>query len=158
MPFKNSRNRKILISKIFEFEKQIRKNTDKIREPSRPHFRLIFSGAVRFYQEKDANPDLLERQGSSKIYPVCLHPKFGGWFALRAVLIFPQIQATLRLAAPLEILSNPDQISELLNLYNHSWQDNQFWDCAPKVIEKYLDNQRNYFALKPGNQRNKIVD
>ena len=108
---------------------------------------------MRFYQEKDANPDLLESRGNSKIYPVCLHPKFGGWFALRAVLIFPQIQASLKLKAPLEILPNSDQIAELLNLYNHYWQDNRFRDCAPKVHEKYSENQRNYFALKPGNQR-----
>ena len=108
---------------------------------------------MRFYQEKDANPDLLERRGSSKIYPVCLHPKFGGWFALRAVLIFPQIQASLKLVAPLEILPDSDQIAELLNFYNHYWQDNRFRDCSPKVQEKYSENQKNYLALKPGNQR-----
>ena len=112
------------------------------------------SGAVRFYQEKDANPDLLERRNGSKIYPVCLHPRFGGWFALRAVIILPQIQAqNLKMKEPLEILPNSDQISELLNLYNHHWKDNRFRDCGPKIQERYSDVQQNYFALSPGNQR-----
>ena len=112
------------------------------------------SGAVRFYQEKDANPDLLERQNGSKIYPVCLHPRFGGWFALRAVIVLPQIQAqNLKLKDPLDILPNKDEISELLNLYNHHWRDNRFRDCGPKVEEKYSKTQQDYFAISPGNQR-----
>ena len=47
------------------------------------------SGAVRFYQESDVESSLT--QGKSKLFPVCMHPKFGGWMALRGILIFPNI-------------------------------------------------------------------
>ena len=45
------------------------------------------SGAVRFYQESDADPSLIE----GKLFPVCMHPRYGGWFALRGIFIFPNI-------------------------------------------------------------------
>ena len=44
------------------------------------------SGAVRLFQEGDvAAPELLAGVRSAKVYPVCMHPKFGGWFAIRQV-------------------------------------------------------------------------
>lgn len=71
------------------------------------------SGAVYFYQKSDiANPPWPSEQVSflciyflivtvqitnvmfSKgIYGVCLHPEFVGWFAIRAVVVFPNILA-----------------------------------------------------------------
>ena len=41
------------------------------------------SGAVRLFQEGDVAPELLADICSPKVYPVCLHPRFGGWFAIR---------------------------------------------------------------------------
>lgn len=117
------------------------------------------SGAVRFYQENDANPGLLDRKTEqTKMYPVCLHPKFGGWFALRGVFIFPSIQVKhLTMKIPPEILKKSDQVSELLNLYNHHWRDSRFRDCSDNVEETYSSEQQAYFALEPGSQRNSYL-
>ena len=43
------------------------------------------SGAVRLFQEGDVAQELLANVRSPKVYPVCLHPRFGGWFAIRYV-------------------------------------------------------------------------
>jgi methylmalonic aciduria homocystinuria type C protein len=53
------------------------------------------SGAVRLYQKCDvANQALLEdKVKSKKVYPVCIHPKFGGWFAIRCIFAFEEVSA-----------------------------------------------------------------
>ena len=45
------------------------------------------SGAVRLFQEGDVAQELLANIRSPKVYPVCLHPRFGGWFAIRYVAV-----------------------------------------------------------------------
>lgn len=47
------------------------------------------SGAVRYYQRKDLSSDPWGPE--RKIFGVCLHPEFGGWFALRGVVIFKTV-------------------------------------------------------------------
>ena len=43
------------------------------------------SGAVRFYQRQDVKEDPWGPE--KKIFGVCLHPIYGGWFAFRGVII-----------------------------------------------------------------------
>ncbi|KAM9620123.1 cyanocobalamin reductase / alkylcobalamin dealkylase isoform 4-T5 [Morphnus guianensis] len=47
------------------------------------------AGAAYYYQRKDVKLDPWEKK---KIYGVCIHPKYGGWFAIRGLLLFPDIQ------------------------------------------------------------------
>ncbi|XP_032073382.1 methylmalonic aciduria and homocystinuria type C protein isoform X5 [Thamnophis elegans] len=47
------------------------------------------SGAAYLYQRKDVHQD---SWGEKKIYGVCIHPSYGGWFAIRALLLFPDIK------------------------------------------------------------------
>ena len=56
-----------------------------------------------------------------------------------------------------EILKKSDQVSELLNLYNHHWRDSRFRDCSDNVEETYSSEQQAYFALEPGSQRNSYL-
>ncbi|XP_074893087.1 cyanocobalamin reductase / alkylcobalamin dealkylase isoform X1 [Buteo buteo] len=48
------------------------------------------AGAAYYYQRKDVKLDPWEKK--KKIYGVCIHPKYGGWFAIRGLLLFPDIQ------------------------------------------------------------------
>lgn len=48
------------------------------------------SGAVRYYQRKDIISDPWD--SSKKVFGVCLHPSYGGWFALRGVTIYTTIR------------------------------------------------------------------
>ena len=113
------------------------------------------SGAVRFYQKVDANPAMLQEEENGKVFPVCLHPKFGGWFAIRGAFIFPNIPAPqdLIMKNPPEILQSPDEVSDLLNLYNLHWRDNRFRNCGGNIEEQYSASQQTYFSLKPGPER-----
>merc|ERR1711874_415624 len=86
------------------------------------------SGAVRFYQRQDVTNDTWDP--SKKIFGVCIHPKYGGWFALRAVTIFTELECpNLEQKQPQDILAQ-DEIKELLIRYNDCWQDWSFRDVG----------------------------
>jgi len=85
-------------------------------------------------------PNFLSR-GKKKIYPVCLHPEFGGWFALRGVLIFAEVTVSnLERKDPPNILENEDDIINLLELYNDHWRDWSFRNVID-VREIYSNDQ-----------------
>lgn len=91
-----------------------------------------------------------------KIYGVCIHPKYGGWFALRGVLIFtdvlcPQLEEKLCE----DLLPSDEQKKDLLGKYNDHWQDWSFRDVFP-VEERYSEEQKTYFATPPG-ERQELV-
>ena len=99
----------------------------------------------------DECPTLASR--NKKIYPVCLHPEFGGWFALRGVIIFTKLSATkLERKDPPEILKSEDAIWNLLVLYNDHWRDWSFRDVID-AKERYSADQIEYFNRPPGEQR-----
>ena len=101
------------------------------------------SGAVRFLRAEDY-PEL----GDKKYYPVCHHPVWGGWFALRGVLIFSQVSAVLDKMEPSMVLSN-NQAVEMIRLYNECWQDWRWRDVGREGGEKYSDIQIKYFETLP---------
>ena len=113
------------------------------------------SGAVRFYQASDIKNNRIKPD--KKLYPVCLHPQYGGWFALRGVVIFERVTVPnlVRLTPP-DILKTSEEISHLLELYNDHWRDWRFRDVIP-VQEKYSGNQRTYFELPPGEKRSDFI-
>jgi len=107
------------------------------------------AGAVRFYQQKKKSKD------DKKLFPVCMHPRFGGWFALRGVLIFSDILAPdLERVEPPNLL-NDDEVENLLVLYNHHWQDWKWRDCV-NPEEKYSSLQIKYFETKPEERKELI--
>ncbi len=80
-------------------------------------------------------------RGKKKIYPVCLHPEFGGWFALRGVLIFAEVTvSSLIRKDPPNILENEEEIINLLELYNDHWRDWSFRNVID-VKERYSNDQ-----------------
>ncbi|XP_071547578.1 cyanocobalamin reductase / alkylcobalamin dealkylase-like isoform X3 [Panulirus ornatus] len=113
------------------------------------------SGAVRYYQQKDLMSDPWD--GKKKVFGVCLHPGYGGWFALRGVVIYSTIRCpSLSRQQPREILATEGDVVELLRLYNDHWQDWSFRDIIP-VKERYSQEQKNYFSTQPGD-RKKLIE
>jgi len=111
------------------------------------------SGAVRFYRPQEY-PDLVHKT----YYPVCHHPVWGGWFALRGVIIFNDVAAQLEYVEPESFLSE-EQAVEMIKLYNECWQDWRWRDVGRRdnFSEKYSDLQIKYFETKPA-ERNKIIE
>lgn len=84
-----------------------------------------------------------------KIFGVCIHPKYGGWFAIRGLLLFPDIQVPfLEQPAPVDCVSKEEKRIELLEQFNFHWQDGRYRDII-EVKERYSEEQRAYFATPP---------
>ncbi|XP_060081184.1 cyanocobalamin reductase / alkylcobalamin dealkylase-like [Ylistrum balloti] len=109
------------------------------------------AGAVFYYQRKDVVPDHWSE--NQKIYGVSVHPKYGGWFAFRGVLIFKTITCPeLVKTAPPDVITDRNKRIELLEKYNMHWEDWSFRDIIP-VTDKYSEEQKVYFATKPGERQ-----
>lgn len=59
-----------------------------------------------------------------KMFGVCVHPKFGGWFAIRALLVFGGMTAGPELVqpAPPDCVPCREDRIRLLEAFNFHWQ------------------------------------
>ncbi|XP_073499698.1 cyanocobalamin reductase / alkylcobalamin dealkylase isoform X2 [Phyllobates terribilis] len=104
------------------------------------------SGAAYYYQRKDVEQD---PWGAKKMFGVCVHPRFGGWFAIRAVLVFTDVQALgLEQTLPIDCVPSREDRISLLESFNFNWKDGKYRDVLP-AEEKYSAEQTLYFATPP---------
>ena len=105
------------------------------------------SGAAFYYQKSDAPVNTWSDKES--IYGVSMHPKYGGWFAFRAVIILENtIAPELLLRQPVDCVADPVMRVELLNRFNKHWQDWTYRDVVD-YVEKYSEDQKLYFGTQP---------
>ncbi|KAK6484380.1 methylmalonic aciduria and homocystinuria type C protein-like protein isoform X1 [Huso huso] len=94
------------------------------------------AGAAYYYQRKDITAD---PWGNKKMYGVCMHPRYGGWFAIRALLVFPGVGAEgLVQRDPPDCVPSQELRIELLERFNLRWQDWSYRDIVP-VEERYSE-------------------
>lgn len=89
---------------------------------------------------------------------VCLHEKYGGWFAMRCVFLFKNlhVDATLSRKEPIDPLNNDfDRIFDTLKRFNDNWKDSTYRSTFP-VTEKYSYIQQEYFNTVP-NKRKQLI-
>lgn len=88
---------------------------------------------------------------------VCLHPKYGGWFAMRGVLIIKNLPCyDLIPKTPVDVLdADESRIIDLLDKFNTNWKDNSYRDVI-KVDKKYSIRQIEYFVTEP-KDRKKLI-
>ncbi|XP_065564745.1 cyanocobalamin reductase / alkylcobalamin dealkylase-like isoform X2 [Artemia franciscana] len=92
-----------------------------------------------------------------RIYGVCLHPRYGGWFALRGVIVFPDVLVgDVPRPTPVDTLVSDEKKKELLEKYNFNWEDWSFRDVIP-VESRYSELQKQYFSTVPA-ERTSIVE
>jgi methylmalonic aciduria homocystinuria type C protein len=89
---------------------------------------------------------------------VCLHPKYGGWFAMRGVFIIKNFLVyDLIPKEPIDVLNgNETNIYDLLNKFNFNWKDNTYRDVI-KVEKKYSPKQLEYFLTDPSDRKRLIL-
>ncbi|KAK9955998.1 hypothetical protein ABG768_013758 [Culter alburnus] len=112
------------------------------------------SGAAYYYQKSDVHsPPWADK----KMFGVCIHPKLGGWFAIRALLVFKDVRAgaDLQQKDPPDCVRSQEERIELLERFNFRWQDWSYRDMVP-TEERYSDQQREYFRTPPG-QRGELL-
>ena len=110
------------------------------------------SGAAYYYQRTDVVDPQPWSKGST-MYGVSVHPKYGGWFALRGVLIFHGLLAPeLVEKPPIDCVSSREMRIQLLEKFNYSWQDYGYRDVVDggRVEDRYSEKQRTYFSTEPG--------
>ncbi|KAG1929528.1 cyanocobalamin reductase / alkylcobalamin dealkylase [Pimephales promelas] len=108
------------------------------------------SGAAYYYQK-------IRHPQSTKMFGVCIHPRLGGWFAIRALLVFQDVRvgADLQQKDPPDCVRSQEDRIELLERFNFHWQDGSYRDIV-STEERYSDQQIEYFSTPPG-QRGELL-
>ncbi|XP_036895384.1 cyanocobalamin reductase / alkylcobalamin dealkylase isoform X2 [Sturnira hondurensis] len=80
---------------------------------------------------------------------VCIHPQFGGWFAIRGVVLLPGVEVPdLPPTKPLDCVpARADRIA-LLEGFNFHWRDWAYRDAVTPQ-ERYSEEQKAYFSTPP---------
>lgn len=86
---------------------------------------------------------------SQHISGVCIHPRFGGWFAIRGVLLLPGIEVPdLPPMKPLDCVPTRADRITLLEGFNFHWRDWTYRDAVTPQ-ERYSEEQKAYFSTPP---------
>ena len=104
------------------------------------------AGAARFYQRKDVDPDPWPKE--KKLYGVSMHPRYGGWFSFRGVLIFKSVQVPkLHQSEPVDCVPEQSMRRQLLEKFNFCYKDWSFRDIImDEVEERYSAEQKLYYG------------
>lgn len=105
------------------------------------------SGAAFYYQQSDVTD---QPWAEKKMFGVCVHPSFGGWFAIRALLVFEDVTAGSELAPPTppDCVPRREDRIKLLEAFNFHWQDWGYRDIVP-AEQTYSERQKEYFSTPP---------
>uniref|UniRef100_A0A3Q3VNR5 Cyanocobalamin reductase / alkylcobalamin dealkylase n=1 Tax=Mola mola TaxID=94237 RepID=A0A3Q3VNR5_MOLML len=105
------------------------------------------SGAAFYYQQSDVRD---QPWGGKKMFGVCIHPKFGGWFAIRALLVFGGVTVGSEMTQPIapDCLPSREHRIQLLEAFNFHWRDWNYRNIIPPV-QTYSEKQKDYFSTLP---------
>ena len=111
------------------------------------------AGGAYYYQRNSISEGKDPWDSKKKICGVSIHPKYGGWFAIRGVIIFKDILVPdLARKEPEDVVQGDEKRIELLEKFNFHWQDWSFRDIVP-ADAKYSEEQKKYFATLPANRK-----
>uniref|UniRef100_A0A8C4DCJ3 Cyanocobalamin reductase / alkylcobalamin dealkylase n=3 Tax=Dicentrarchus labrax TaxID=13489 RepID=A0A8C4DCJ3_DICLA len=105
------------------------------------------SGAAFYYQQSDVRD---QPWAEKKIFGVCVHPRFGGWFAIRALLVFGGVMVGSEMEQPVppDCVPSREGRIQLLEAFNFHWQDWRYRDII-RPVQTYSQKQKDYFSTLP---------
>ncbi|XP_070765472.1 cyanocobalamin reductase / alkylcobalamin dealkylase [Enoplosus armatus] len=105
------------------------------------------SGAAFYYQQSDVRD---QPWAEKKMFGVCVHPKYGGWFAIRALLVFGGVTVGSEMVqpAPPDCVPSREGRIQLLEAFNFHWQDWSYRDIV-RPVQTYSQKQKDYFSTAP---------
>ncbi|XP_034085721.1 methylmalonic aciduria and homocystinuria type C protein homolog [Gymnodraco acuticeps] len=105
------------------------------------------SGAAYYYQQSDVKD---QPWAEKKMFGVCVHPRFGGWFAIRALLVFGGVTVGSEMVQPPppDCVPSREGRIQLLEAFNYRWQDWSYRDIV-RPVQIYSQKQKDYFATPP---------
>lgn len=106
------------------------------------------SGAAEYFIQSRLT--CLELIPNKKLFGVAIHPEFGGWFAIRGILILKNMRENWEPLPPLNLLKDESQIRCLLEQFTYNWKANIWRDIlSPKGGVKYSDDFSEYLETDP---------
>jgi len=138
----------------YDFNINVLRRTAKVAMQTAGHV-----AGICYYYQPIHLPAETKYEKDLRVYGVSVHPKYGGWFAFRAVVIFKNEHCpTLKETSPVNIVETNEKKLELLNKYNFHWKDCSFRDVIPVSTDHmYSEAQKKYFSLTPGAERMKYL-
>ncbi|XP_041356644.1 cyanocobalamin reductase / alkylcobalamin dealkylase-like [Gigantopelta aegis] len=113
------------------------------------------SGAAYYYRQNDLKENTWPQ--NKKMLGVIIHPKYGGWFAFRTVVIFKNIKCPdLEQQLPEDCVPTQELRKELFERFNFHWQDWSFRDIIAPV-KRYSEEQKLYFQTLPKDRHELLV-
>ncbi|VTJ75093.1 Hypothetical predicted protein [Marmota monax] len=89
------------------------------------------------------------RRVRQHIAGVCIHPQFGGWFAIRGVVLLPGTETPdLPRKKPPDCVPSRAARITLLEGFNFHWRDWTYRDAVTPQ-ERYSEEQKTYFSTPP---------
>lgn len=116
------------------------------------------AGIAHYYQKQQIHHQPEHWKGKP-IAGVAIHPKYGGWFAFRAAVIFRSVLVPkLPQVEPIDVFQgNEEKKVALLDSFNLRWRDSTFRDCIPVPDEfKYSNDQINYFLARASERKARL--
>lgn len=115
------------------------------------------AGAVQYLHKDKLPTDILEDRFTKKsnLNGVAIHPKHGGWYAIRGVMFFKNVQLAedcVRRPEPVELFSDPNQIARVIELFAYEWQTNEWRDSHQGPGLKYSSDFITYLSMEPSNR------
>jgi len=114
------------------------------------------AGAVQYFHKNNL-PTTIQMSTFGKksdLNGVAIHPKYGGWFAIRGVIIFSNVQLSeetksVQRPEPVEIFNDPAQVARVIELFAYEWQTNEWRNFHPGLGLKYTDDFITYLNMEP---------
>lgn len=110
------------------------------------------AGAAFYYQPRNFQEDGVQWPTPGSMGPnlkfigLSLHPVYGGHFAFRSVLIFPNVMIPdFCESVPKPILTAPEDVREALEKFNYNWKDSGFRDFG-NPSRRYSTIQMEFFG------------
>ncbi|KAK0416387.1 hypothetical protein QR680_012454 [Steinernema hermaphroditum] len=153
---------KVALSYVSPFANEIDVIHDYDMTPSRRPKILMctcghVAGAAHYYRPQA--PLSLDDTPAKRMIGLSLHPRYGGNFAFRAAVVFPDLALPRDFVEPRpsHVLHSENDVVKALDLFNNHWRDGRFRDCGdPK--ERYSKQQTDYFARPPAERWDVISD
>lgn len=93
-----------------------------------------------------------KEEDSSRVFGVSIHPKYGGWFAVRGLIILQNVKySALQFTPPVDVIqSTRDKLTLLKDFNFDNWKNWKYRDIVPvESSMKYSAIQKKYFETEP---------
>ena len=135
---------------IFDYDLQINSRLPKINMQTAGHA----AGLAYFNRAESIQHPPESWEQKTKMFGCSISPRYGGWFAYRAVVVFKDIlDDRIQYLPPHDSVGKEEDKIELLTYFNNDWKDVRWRDII--VSEKrYSEEQIEYFNTLPSKRSN----